>query len=402
MLPSVEPAVNYLETSATMSIEKVVIIIPTYNESLVIEGTLSAVFEATKCITDMDIHVLVFDSCSTDNTQQFVANLQKSNSHLHLKTELKKSGLGSAYLQAMRYALTDLSADVVMEFDADLSHQPKYIAPMLEKMKTHDVVVGSRYVKGGSIPKEWGWHRKLLSVLGNYVARFILTSKYKDFTSGFRATHRRVLENALPDKFLSNQYAYKIQLLWLLHNNKARIHEEPIEFIDRQQGLSKLPANSILDSLSVLFQLRFQAMSRYFKMCLVGLSGVFIQCLIFNLFRQALTPIFAAQIGMVAAIINNFSLNSRFTFQGASLIPRHQKIKAFSLFFAFSIAMIAIQSYWLHLGLKYFGVGYVKENITIISGMFMGSLLNYLIYSRFIWRKKAITTSFARFDSSTD
>ena len=402
MLPSVEPAVNYLETSATMSIEKVVIIIPTYNESLVIEGTLSAVFEATKCITDMDIHVLVFDSCSTDNTQQFVANLQKSNSHLHLKTELKKSGLGSAYLQAMRYALTDLSADVVMEFDADLSHQPKYIAPMLEKMKTHDVVVGSRYVKGGSIPKEWGWHRKLLSVLGNYVARFILTSKYKDFTSGFRATHRRVLENALPDKFLSNQYAYKIQLLWLLHNNKARINEEPIEFIDRQQGLSKLPANSILDSLSVLFQLRFQAMSRYFKMCLVGLSGVFIQCLIFNLFRQALTPIFAAQIGMVAAIINNFSLNSRFTFQGASLIPRHQKIKAFSLFFAFSIAMIAIQSYWLHLGLKYFGVGYVKENITIISGMFMGSLLNYLIYSRFIWRKKAITTSFARFDSSTD
>jgi dolichol-phosphate mannosyltransferase len=373
----------------TMNIEKVVIIIPTYNEALVIEKTILEVFQTTNHIQDMDIHVLIFDSASTDDTQQIVTNIMATNTKVHLKTEAKKSGLGSAYLQAMRYALADMSADIVFEFDADLSHQPKYLAPMLEKMKAHDVVVGSRYVRGGSIPKEWGWHRKLLSVLGNYVARFVLTPKYKDFTSGFRATHRIALEKALPASFLSNQYAYKLQLLWLLHKNKARIGEYPIDFIDRQKGVSKLPANSIFDSLRVIFTLRFYELKNYFKMCLVGLSGVFIQALVYNILRQGLPPLRAAQFAIMAAIINNFALNNRFTFKGTTRAYSHQKAKLFGLFIGYSIAMISLQSYWLHLGLKYFGSGYLKENITLVSGIFLGSLLNYLTYSRLIWRDGA-------------
>lgn len=245
--------------------EKVVIIIPTYNEALVIEETLLRVFQATAHISSMSIHILVFDSSSTDHTQQLVRAMQTRYPHLHLKTELKKSGLGSAYLQAMRFALTEMSADIVMEFDADLSHQPKYIAPMLEKLATHDVVVGSRYIRGGSIPANWGWHRKLISVLGNYVARLILTPKYKDFTSGFRATRHQALAKALPVKFLSDCYAYKLQLLWLLHKNKAKICEYPIAFVDREQGYSKLPANSIMESLQVLFAIRFNGLKRRFK-----------------------------------------------------------------------------------------------------------------------------------------
>lgn len=383
-----------------MSIEKVVIIIPTYNEALVIEATLREVFQATENISGMDVHVLVFDSCSTDNTQQIVAGLQVNNPRLHLKKEAKKSGLGSAYLQAMRYALTELSADIIMEFDADLSHQPKYLAPMLEKMKAHDVVVGSRYIPGGSIPQEWGWHRKLLSVFGNYVARFVLTLKYKDFTSGFRATRRQVLEKSLPEKFLSNQYAYKIQLLWLLHKNKARICEHPIEFIDRQKGVSKLPANSIFDSLRVLFILRFHELSGYLKMCLVGLSGVLIQSIVYNVLRQSMLPVHALKIAIIAAIVNNFALNNRFTFSGDVFQHRAQKIKSFAVFLGYSILMISVQSYWLDLGLKYLGSGVLKENITIFIGMIIGSFLNYLIYSRFIWRRAK--TSLAPLDSNTD
>lgn len=241
-----------------MSIKKVVIIIPTYNEALVIKNTLIQVFQATEHINTMDIHVLVFDSASTDTTQAIVTELQSTYSKLHLKTEPKKSGLGSAYLQAMRFALNTLSAEIVVEFDADLSHQPKYLAPILEKMHTHDVVIGSRYIPDGAIPQDWAWHRKCLSVLGNYVARSILTSKYKDFTSGFRATHHLALTRALPESFLSNHYAYKIELLWSLHQNKARICEYPIVFIDRTKGESKLPANSIIDSLRVLFSLRLR------------------------------------------------------------------------------------------------------------------------------------------------
>jgi len=371
-----------------MRIEKVVIIIPTYNEAQVIEETLCELFQAISSIEDFEVHVLVFDSASKDNTQAVVERLQEKYDRLLLKTEPTKTGLGAAYLQAMRFALTELSADIVIEFDADLSHQPKYIAPMLEKIKNQDVVVGSRYVPGGCIPKEWGVHRKILSVCGNYIARFLLTPKYKDFTSGFRATRRALLERVLPKQFLSNQYAYKLELLWLLHKSRANICELPIEFIDRQKGVSKLPANSIIDSLRVLFTLRFHELKAYFKMCLVGLSGFAIQGLIYNILRQCMPPLMAAPFAVVAAIINNFILNNRFTFKQIPKAHRYEKIKSFGLFIGYSALMVLFQSYWLHLGIKYLGEGYLKENMIIFMGMVVGSFLNYMTYSRLIWREK--------------
>lgn len=240
----------------------VVVIIPTYNEALIIAKTIHEVFNALSN-TDVTTHILVFDSCSTDNTQKIVLDLKSIYSCLHLQTEPQKTGLGSAYGQAMRYALNSLSADIVVEFDADLSHQPHYLPQIIQQMRTHDVVIGSRYVKGGSIPKKWGWHRKLLSIVGNVVVRSILTPKYKDFTSGFRATHYLVLNKTLPPKFISDNYAYKIELLWRLHKAKAKIVEHPIDFIDRAKGQSKLPANSILDSLRVLLILRYQELKSY-------------------------------------------------------------------------------------------------------------------------------------------
>ncbi|MDP3559190.1 MAG: polyprenol monophosphomannose synthase [Legionellaceae bacterium] len=245
-----------------MHIENVVIIIPTYNEAQIIEETLFQLFQATAHITDKYIQVLVFDSASQDNTQEIVRSLQASNPRLYLQTEPQKSGLGSAYMQAMRFALNEMAADIIVEFDADLSHQPQYIAPMLEKMNHHDVVIGSRYVPGGSIPADWGWNRKALSILGNYIARCFLGKKYRDYTSGFRMTRHTLLRHSLPEFFLSAQYGYKLQLFWLLHKNNARIFEYPITFIDRMKGQSKIPTNSIFDSLRVLFLLRFYDLIR--------------------------------------------------------------------------------------------------------------------------------------------
>ena len=379
-----------IEIATSMNLEKVVIIIPTYNEAAGIEDTLVAVFNATASIPTVDLQVLVFDSASTDATQTIVKKLQKSYPQLHLKTEAKKSGLGSAYLQAMRYALNEMLADIVFECDADLSHKPEYIAPMLEQIKTCDVVLGSRYVKGGSIPKDWGWHRKALSILGNVVARFVLTRQYKDFTSGFRATRRDVLLKVLPTQFLSSQYAYKLELLWLLHRNKAVIVEYPIEFIDREKGFSKLPANSIFDSLRVVLLLRFQAFKRYLKMCLVVVSGMSVQFIIYNIARQYLIPFHAAQIAVTAAIINNFILNSRFTFKQTQRLSGFDKVKSLSIFVIYSIGIIYFQSYWLEWGVKLIGSGHLKENLIVISGMVVGSVLNYFIYSRIVWRERNV------------
>ena len=373
-----------------MNIEKVVIIIPTYNEALVIEDTLVQVFQSTSDITTMDIHVLVFDSNSTDTTKTIVSHLQASYKNLHLKTEPKKTGLGAAYMQAMRHALNELSADIIIEFDADCSHQPKYIAPILEKLKTVDVIVGSRYVNGGSIPKNWGLNRKFLSILGNTIARFLLTRKYHDFTSGFRATRRHAALKALPPTFLSNNYAYKIEFLWLLHKNKARIDEYPIEFIDREKGQSKLPSNSIVDSLRVLFTLRFQESKQYMSMCLVGASGVILQCLIYNVLRQSMPPFNAAQLSIAAAMCSNFTVNNCFVFKKRLTTNVIKKLISFGMFIACSALMITIQSYWLSIGIQVLGQGYLKENILVMMGIVLGSFLNYRSYTRIIWKKEKV------------
>ena len=370
-----------------MTIEKVVIIIPTYNEADVIEETLAAVFSATQSIQNSDVHVLVFDSASTDDTQKIITNLAANNDHLHLQTELQKSGLGSAYMQAMHYALDKLSADIVFEFDADLSHDPKYIAPMLDKIKTCDVVVGSRYVAGGSIPADWGWHRKLMSVMGNWISRAVLTPVYKDFTSGFRATRRDMLKKSLPERFLSNQYAYKIHLLWVLHKNKAKICEYPIAFVDRQKGVSKLPTNSIVDSLRVLFVLRFYEMKRYLKMCLVGVSGMTVQFMVYNCVRHYFPPFSSQALAVSAAIINNFILNGYFTFNKRLPVSPLHKARALMIFVVYSIGYVFLQSYWLALGVKLLGTGVFQENFILVAGMIFGSFLNYFIYSRIVWGK---------------
>ncbi len=236
--------------------EKVVVIIPTYNESMVITETIQLVFDETSSImNEFDVHILIFDSASTDNTQEIIKSLQLKYTHLHLQTESQKTGLGSAYHQAMNHAVHVLGADIVVEFDADLSHQPQYLVPMLKLIKSCDVVVGSRYIEGGGIPDNWGWQRKALSKFGNILIKNVLKVPYFDLTSGFRMVRRNALVKALPNQFISSQFAYKIELYWHLYHQGAHIFEYPIQFIDRTQGESKLPKGSVVDSLKVLFEL---------------------------------------------------------------------------------------------------------------------------------------------------
>lgn len=375
--------------------EKVVIIIPTHDEASVIQTTIQQVFAAVELNDRYEIHVLIFDSASKDNTRQLVIAMQEYYPKLHLRNESIKSGLGSAYLQAMNYALMTLEADIIFEFDADLSHQPKYILPILEKLQTCDCVVGSRYITGGSIPKNWELHRKLFSILGNYVTRALLTPKYKDFTSGFRATRRQQLLKILPNQFLTNHYAYKIHLLWLLHKNKAIIREYPIEFIDRNEGYSKLPKNSITDSLRVVFTLRYHEIRDYLKMCLVGSIGILVQFTIYNILREYLhlSPFHASQIAVFTAITNNFLLNNKVTFSTKNKISQPSKLKRFIIFAIYSIITIYLQSYWLQLGIICIGNGPSQENLIMGIGIGLMSLLNYYTYSRHIWTEKLTSSN---------
>lgn len=372
--------------------KKVVIIIPTYNESDVIANTLHELIKHTHCIIDKQIAILIFDSHSTDNTAAIIKDLQQSLPQIHLLEEPKKSGLGSAYHQAMHYAIQTMQADIIVEFDADLSHQPQYLPDMLEKIDHYDVVLGSRYVNGGSIPSNWGWHRKLLSKWGNTIARLALTRKIHDFTSGFRATRADALKAALPQQFISNGYAYKIELLWKLYQLGALIFEYPIDFIDRQQGVSKLPSNSILDSLYVLARLRGYKYFRYFKMCLVGFSSMLIQYAIYNCLRKVLPPFQAIQIAVSCAVVNNFTLNTKFTFKYKDKYNKSSLLRSLMLYVGYSVLMLYFQAYWLKLWVQIIGEGLLQENLIMFAGIVLCSILNYFIYSRFIWKPTKISS----------
>lgn len=364
--------------------EKVLIIIPTYNEAAVIKSTLEQLFAATESAKHYDIHVLVFDSASTDNTRELVTLLQKQYPKLHLSTEPKKTGLGSAYFQAMTEALTTQQADIIFEFDADLSHQPKYILPMLEQIKTSDCVLGSRYVAGGSIPDNWTLHRKFFSILGNYITRIILTLKFKDFTSGFRATRRQHLIKILSNRFITNHYAYKIQLLWLLHKNKAKICEYPIDFLERTNGYSKLPTNSIIDSFRVVLTLRYREIEPYLKMHYVKFLSYVLQMCTYNVIRQytLLPPFDAEQLAVIVAIINEFVMRNKITSKNRKRNERtlFSRINYLLGFILYSVFVIKLQSYWLDFGIIYLGSGPIHENFIMGTGICLMSFLHYFIH----------------------
>lgn len=366
---------------------RIIIIIPIYNEVDVIENTIRAIFSEAQQATDLDIGILIFDSHSNDGSQVLIFKLQTEYKNLYFASEPQKSGLGSSYLQAFHKAIDDLKADIVFEFDADGSHQPKYLLPMIRILQAEaDVVVGSRYIKGGSIPKDWGFHRKILSIGGNFIARLFLTRRYHDFTSGFRGTRVEILKKILPKQFLSNQYAYKLELFWLLHQAGAYIREYPIEFIDREKGYSKFPRNNLVDSLRVVLSLRFSNMQHYISMCAVGLLGGILQLTIFNIFRHFTPSLYANMFAVECAILNNFFLNNRLTFRTQRIIEYQSILVKLIQFNLFSLLSLVIQTFILKIGLDLLGYGFWVENFLVILGMALGSITNYFSYSRYIWK----------------
>ena len=155
---------------------KTAIIIPTFNEHDNIGLLIDALQRKFHALAH-DMHILVVDDNSPDGTADFVRELQQTHANLHL-LEGRKAGLGTAYIRGMRYAMDKLQAEVVFEMDADFSHKPEDVPRLLAEIDgVADFVIGSRYVRGGSIPREWGLLRRLNSWGGNIAARYIIVSR---------------------------------------------------------------------------------------------------------------------------------------------------------------------------------------------------------------------------------
>jgi dolichol-phosphate mannosyltransferase len=365
---------------------KIVVVIPTYNEHQNIGRTIDGIEAVRPQIGSRHrLEILVIDDNSPDGTAEIVKAKGRQYGNVKLLPNREKKGLGAAYIKAFKYALFKLAADIVFEYDADGSHQPKYLPGMIAVLdQGADVVVGSRYIPGGSMPDNWGINRKLVSYFGNLIARSVLwTWRYKDMTSGFRATKAAWLKQIDFDNLLSKQFAYKIHLYYALHRLGAKIIEYPIDFIDRSQGKSKFPRNNILDSLRVVFTLRWQESEKLFKVMITGGIGTIVQLLAFNLLRLKLNLAWSQNLSIETAIISNFIINNIWTFK-----EKTWNLVRFFKFNLSSLGSLVIQNLVLFIGVGLLGQSRLIENGLVVIGILLGMVWNYLMYTRVVWKKR--------------
>lgn len=241
----------------------VTIVLPTYNEAENIEDFLNAVTTVVEKIEDFDVKMLVVDDYSPDGTSDIVKKIMENNKRVFLINNPVR-GLGNAYKSGFKHALENLNSDILIEMDSDFSHSPDKIPELLNMINQgYTFVIGSRYIKGGSIPDNWALIRKLNSKYGNIFARFIAgLYSIKDCTSGFRAISADLIKQISLQNLNVNGYAFQMNILYECIKNGAKVTEIPINFIDRTKGKSKLNIKDVLEFMKNSFIIFF---NRIFK-----------------------------------------------------------------------------------------------------------------------------------------
>jgi dolichol-phosphate mannosyltransferase len=376
--------------------KKAVIVIPTYNEKDNVAPLIEKVFDAVREKTNWDTHVLIVDSDSPDGTQQTVEGLIKKYPRLHL-LKTKKAGLGRAYTEGFRMAIDKLNPFVLFEMDADLSHDPSKIPQFLEKIeKGADFVIGSRYIKDGSIPANWGLHRKILSVTANLFVRLgFMKLGVSDWTGGYRAIKVWIVKDAFSHIEKYSGYVFQVALLDFALSKNARVAEVPINFVDRTAGVSKI--NAAQYSLQTIWYTLSH--SSFVKFVIVGLLGFAVDFsfafLFINVFHMAkvVANIWSAEV----AIVFNFLINNFWSFG-------HKAIKGgvlayvpkFIQFNLVSLGSVAIQAAGMFLALKFLGDTTVNLGIAVPSWAIYKVLIlafviipySYVLYNKVVWRNR--------------
>jgi dolichol-phosphate mannosyltransferase len=231
--------------------EKLLIVLPTYNEA----GNIKAVLNGILSI-DRPIDVLVIDDNSPDNTTNIVEAILDKNKRIYLIKRPKKLGLASAYKEGFNYGLLN-KYSYIMQMDADLSHDPEDIPRFLEYIKNYDCVIGSRYVDGIRVIN-WPLHRLILSYSASVYTRAITGLKLHDATSGFKCIRREALEMIDLNSLRSEGYGFNIELSYICQKKGLRTIEIPIVFSERFRGRSKLSNKIIYEAAALVWRLPFK------------------------------------------------------------------------------------------------------------------------------------------------
>jgi dolichol-phosphate mannosyltransferase len=231
---------------------RTLVVLPTYNERENLEQAVCAV-------RAVGYDVLVVDDSSPDGTGELAAKLSEADPSVHLLVRPGKLGLGSAYVEGFRSGL-ERGYDLLVEMDADGSHRPEYLAKIVAAAeRSGALVIGSRYVRGGSV-SGWGWHRKLLSWGANVYCRTLLGLRVRDATSGYRCYPRAVLEAIGLDRVVSQGYSFQIEMVYRCLGQGFEVHEVPIHFEDRVAGRSKVSEGEVRKALLAVLMLRLRGL----------------------------------------------------------------------------------------------------------------------------------------------
>jgi dolichol-phosphate mannosyltransferase len=231
---------------------RAVLCLPTYNERENLERMLRA-------LADKGVSVLVIDDNSPDGTGELADRLVTELDHVDVLHRKRKEGLGPAYLAGFRHALAN-GAELVLEMDADFSHDPNDVPRLIAAAQDADVVLGSRYVDGGSIAN-WGRIRRFVSSGGSLYARLLLGVGVYDLTGGFKCFRREVLETLDLDAITSRGYAFQIEMTYLALRAGFRVVEVPISFADREHGGSKMSRSIVAEAIWKVPALRLRALT---------------------------------------------------------------------------------------------------------------------------------------------
>ena len=362
------------------------VIIPTYNEIENIEKLIKAVFT----YIPTDAAILVVDDNSPDGTARVVEKISKDfPDRLHILNRPEKQGLAAAYLAGFSWG-ADGPWDVFLELDADFSHDPKYIPVMLEQIQTHDVVIGSRNIKGGGV-EGWTFLRNVISKGGSLYSRFVLGCTIQDLTGGYNMWRKSALEKINLSDIISHGYSFQIEMKYKAYRKGCSVKEIPIIFTDRKYGKSKMSKKIFFEALFNIWEIRTYdkpALAEFLKFSITGGLGTITNLIIFflcaDLFKLSEIPV---SIGcFIIAATQNYFVNHFWSFRKKTMSSA-PSAKKWALFIGASLGGLLVNITVLGFLIANFDLPYkfIAQAIGIAAGM----VINFTFSKFVVFKRKA-------------
>ena len=369
---------------------------PVWNEAENVKEMVKQLLEIEFPKINAEMNLLIVDNYSKDDTDKIVNSYAKKSNKIQL-IQQRNTGLGWAYVSGMQYAMKELKADAILEMDGDFQHPPRFVKPMVEAyLNGAEYVIGSRYVKGGSIPKEWAISRKAVSYFGNLFIRIcLLNFKVHDLTTGFRLTKvKGVLDKIdLENLMHLERFAYKTDLLYQSMKLANSTVEVPLEFANRTKEKSKFNWKEFVTSLKVAIILGIKDKMRFIKFGIVGGTGFVVNYLGLELLKKlGLSTYISTLLATELAIISNFVLNNVWTFKDKELKKFKDVLIQFGKFNLTSIFAVVFQPLIVSLGTYLFGDTSIVRLGSLLFALIFVLIYNYTVYNLFIWKTWKLPT----------